>query len=93
MKTFLTLLTVITSLSAYTLVGVHARCPNCPATVGGVKLTSKCISGGTTSCKYKTNVRMSPDLACSYNNLGYLNDGSDTPCAKYVKMGTTCPGC
>ncbi|KIK73545.1 hypothetical protein PAXRUDRAFT_178145 [Paxillus rubicundulus Ve08.2h10] len=47
MKTSLTRLIVTISLSAYTLVGVHAKCPLCPASVGGVALTKRCTNSGT----------------------------------------------
>jgi hypothetical protein len=36
MKTFLTLLAAIISLSAYTLVGVHATCAICPTSMNSV---------------------------------------------------------
>ncbi|KAF8838665.1 hypothetical protein BDN67DRAFT_971217 [Paxillus ammoniavirescens] len=55
MKTFLTLLAVITSLSAYTLVGVHAECPNCPKALGlSVTWLSSCTNAdrSITSCSY-----------------------------------------
>ncbi|KIK79849.1 hypothetical protein PAXRUDRAFT_160148 [Paxillus rubicundulus Ve08.2h10] len=35
MKTVLSLLAIITSLSAYTLVCVHAKCAMCPSTMYG----------------------------------------------------------
>ncbi|KIJ15162.1 hypothetical protein PAXINDRAFT_169327 [Paxillus involutus ATCC 200175] len=53
MKTFLTLLAAITSLSAYTLVGVHATCAICPPSTGGMSLAtgSGCTdSKGITTC-------------------------------------------
>ncbi|KIK78454.1 hypothetical protein PAXRUDRAFT_163963 [Paxillus rubicundulus Ve08.2h10] len=53
MKTFLTLLTAITSLSVYTLVGVHAAgCATCPASVSGMGVTGKCHpASGVTRCR------------------------------------------
>ncbi|KIJ10725.1 hypothetical protein PAXINDRAFT_172082 [Paxillus involutus ATCC 200175] len=64
MKTFLTLLAAITSLSAYTLVGVHALCPICPNTMNDVGLYNHCTLNGISQNRYKT-----PEgfvLSCSY---------------------------
>ncbi|KIJ07702.1 hypothetical protein PAXINDRAFT_173343 [Paxillus involutus ATCC 200175] len=44
MKAFLTLLAVITSLSAYTLAGVHAKCAYCPDILNGVMLSKRCVN-------------------------------------------------
>ncbi|KAF8840008.1 hypothetical protein BDN67DRAFT_676803 [Paxillus ammoniavirescens] len=93
MKTFLTLLTAITSLSAYTLVGVHAKCPNCPAAVGGVNLHYKCTIADTTTCQYQKTGRMIKNLSCYYSTNGSLNSGSDASCPKTVQTGNTCPQC
>ncbi|KIJ11536.1 hypothetical protein PAXINDRAFT_15637 [Paxillus involutus ATCC 200175] len=51
---FLTLLASIASLSAYTLVGVHARvCAVCPSEVNGGRLTKYCVGPiGHSYCKY-----------------------------------------
>jgi hypothetical protein len=53
MKTFLTLLAAITYLSAYTLVGVYAKCAICPtSTGGGFNLVNKCTdTKGVTTCE------------------------------------------
>jgi hypothetical protein len=52
MKTLLTLVAAITSLSAYTLVGVHAaHCVNCDSYMAGADLHNKCITGGVTICE------------------------------------------
>ncbi|KIK76428.1 hypothetical protein PAXRUDRAFT_429621 [Paxillus rubicundulus Ve08.2h10] len=59
MKTFLTLLAAIISLSAYTLVGVHAKCAICPKTVAGAPLKSQCTQSGgdITRCQTGTKKR------------------------------------
>ncbi|KAF8835379.1 hypothetical protein BDN67DRAFT_975356, partial [Paxillus ammoniavirescens] len=46
MQFFLTLLASIASLSAYTLVGVHAltACTTCPSSIGGRALVSRCVN-------------------------------------------------
>jgi hypothetical protein len=45
MKTFLTLLAAITSLSAYTFVGVHAECAICPDVLqSGESLSADCAN-------------------------------------------------
>ncbi|KAF8837439.1 hypothetical protein BDN67DRAFT_983246 [Paxillus ammoniavirescens] len=55
MKTFLTLLAAITSLSAYTLECVHAEvvCAICPDTMGGGFGHGECFIGGVgTRCEW-----------------------------------------
>ncbi|KIK73842.1 hypothetical protein PAXRUDRAFT_167493 [Paxillus rubicundulus Ve08.2h10] len=53
MKTFFTLLATIMSLSAYTIVGVHANCAICPKAVGGAGFNSRCTqsNGDITRCR------------------------------------------
>ncbi|KIK78066.1 hypothetical protein PAXRUDRAFT_775000 [Paxillus rubicundulus Ve08.2h10] len=53
MKTFFTLLATIISLSAYTIVGVHANCTICPKTVCSAGFNSKCTqsNGDITRCR------------------------------------------
>ncbi|KAF8835695.1 hypothetical protein BDN67DRAFT_404036 [Paxillus ammoniavirescens] len=54
MKTFLTLLAAIASLSAYTLVGVHANCALCPTTIEGRSFASRCADkAGKITCTYE----------------------------------------
>ncbi|KIK90685.1 hypothetical protein PAXRUDRAFT_831479 [Paxillus rubicundulus Ve08.2h10] len=66
MKTFLTLLAAITSLSAYTLVGVHG-CVTCPDHLKGkANLVTGCTDGsGVTSCEYQK--KMDPFRYCQWN--------------------------
>ncbi|KAF8838354.1 hypothetical protein BDN67DRAFT_971632 [Paxillus ammoniavirescens] len=63
MKTFLTLLAVVTSLSAYTLVGVHASCAVCPQpTEANVWLKSTCTRDRSTSEQVPMAGRIDPLL-------------------------------
>ncbi|KIK81478.1 hypothetical protein PAXRUDRAFT_756784 [Paxillus rubicundulus Ve08.2h10] len=94
MKTFLTLLAAITSLSAYTLVGVHA-CPVCPH-VNDQSAKAKCVSSDLkTSCTYNHGIHASQDLTCIYGLRGSLIAGSSSPsCPKTtLTTSTYCPLC
>ncbi|KAF8836380.1 hypothetical protein BDN67DRAFT_1014748 [Paxillus ammoniavirescens] len=66
MKTFLTLLTAITSLSAYTLMGVHAGCPICLTSVGGAAFRNRCTVNGLTACQYQVMEKNKPPGAVIY---------------------------
>ncbi|KAF8838195.1 hypothetical protein BDN67DRAFT_971883 [Paxillus ammoniavirescens] len=51
MKAFLTLLVAITSLSAHTLVGVHAKCAACPTTLkNNAVFVTQCAQKGAVKC-------------------------------------------
>ncbi|KIK96524.1 hypothetical protein PAXRUDRAFT_138237 [Paxillus rubicundulus Ve08.2h10] len=66
MKTFLTLLVAITSLSASTLVGVHAECAVCPPTLGDAAPYTACTQDGITACgRYKKTG--GSKVRCYYN--------------------------
>ncbi|KIK92798.1 hypothetical protein PAXRUDRAFT_146546 [Paxillus rubicundulus Ve08.2h10] len=76
MKTFLTLLAAITSFSAYTLVGVHGKCPISPTSLDGMGLRNQCTVGGITACQRvslplvvspKTLLNNKPILILSFN--------------------------
>ncbi|KAF8837185.1 hypothetical protein BDN67DRAFT_973287 [Paxillus ammoniavirescens] len=89
MKTFLTLLAAITSLSAYTLVGVHAGCAICPTSLSGEKLYNVCAtSGKITSCEYKNGVVVK--FHCYYHPDGTRDKASDTGCLDNVDTGNDC---
>ncbi|KAF8835693.1 hypothetical protein BDN67DRAFT_974997 [Paxillus ammoniavirescens] len=91
MKTFLTLLAAITSLSAYTLVGVHANCAVCPTSIDGRQLANRCIDeAGTTICQYEKQSKSSRH--CYYKN-GAFQQGSNYLCPDNVEMGNACPTC
>ncbi|KAF8838664.1 hypothetical protein BDN67DRAFT_971213 [Paxillus ammoniavirescens] len=92
MKTFLTLLAVITSLSAYTLVGVHAGCAHCPKTLSsGASLTSSCTNAdrSITSCVYASG---KSTLNCAYTSKGVIKKGSNVACPASVHTDGPC-GC
>jgi len=66
MQFFLTLLASIASLSAYTLVGVHAVCALCPSNVAGEWNTKTCVGKlGYTYCHY-----LSEEIICVYTKEG-----------------------
>ncbi|KIK80880.1 hypothetical protein PAXRUDRAFT_833259 [Paxillus rubicundulus Ve08.2h10] len=69
MQSFLMLIASIASLSAYTLVGVHANsllCAVCPSKVAGEWLTSRCIDDqGNTICHYQDG-----ETRCFYDGHG-----------------------
>ncbi|KIK80634.1 hypothetical protein PAXRUDRAFT_833411 [Paxillus rubicundulus Ve08.2h10] len=89
MKTFLTLLAVITYLNAYTLVGVHAKCAICPSSWGDVWLRSRCTRNGTTNCVYQQKGAL--DISCHYNDKGsLLNESSHQWCPQLVETGYGC---
>ncbi|KIK91550.1 hypothetical protein PAXRUDRAFT_830750 [Paxillus rubicundulus Ve08.2h10] len=93
MKTFLTLLAFVTSLSAYTFVGVHAAsCAICPLTTANIKLVSKCTSHGITTCMYK---KTGLTFFCSYDNTnGWGKSPLFNLCETNVSTGTQCaPAC
>ncbi|KAF8835380.1 hypothetical protein BDN67DRAFT_975362 [Paxillus ammoniavirescens] len=85
MQFFLALLASIASLSAYTLVGVHALadCTTCPSSAGGLALVSRCVDGKSiTHCHYDRNRFMLKSTFCNYDNQGNLHANS---------KGTSCP--
>ncbi|KIK73144.1 hypothetical protein PAXRUDRAFT_836315 [Paxillus rubicundulus Ve08.2h10] len=89
MKTFLTLLAAMTSLSAYTLVGVHATCATCPPSAGDLALATRCVdNNGITICNYEKAGITSRH--CYYNNKGEFQKGSSPLCKSNVQT-TTCP--
>ncbi|KIK74675.1 hypothetical protein PAXRUDRAFT_528806 [Paxillus rubicundulus Ve08.2h10] len=88
MKTFLVLLTTITSLSAYTLVGVQADCPVCPPSMGGVKLHDGCTSNGDTVCWYQLTNQEGSFRFCEYEWSGILKLGGAQKCPSRVQTGT-----
>ncbi|KAF8841981.1 hypothetical protein BDN67DRAFT_966304 [Paxillus ammoniavirescens] len=71
MQFFLTLLASIASLSAHTLVGVHASsitdlCAICPPEVAHEQLTGRCVDAkGNTICHYQDE-----ETRCYYNSHG-----------------------
>ncbi|KIJ04982.1 hypothetical protein PAXINDRAFT_21738 [Paxillus involutus ATCC 200175] len=72
MKTFLTLLVAITSLSAYTLVGVHAKtkCATCPETVnnGSDGLEDSCYQNSGAYRQNRYGSKTGPEgFRCYYN--------------------------
>ncbi|KAF8839971.1 hypothetical protein BDN67DRAFT_981380 [Paxillus ammoniavirescens] len=70
MQFFLTLLASIASLSAYTLVGVHAltACTTCPSSVAGQALVSRCVdSKSITYCQYNVNRFLKKPTFCNYD--------------------------
>ncbi|KIK76624.1 hypothetical protein PAXRUDRAFT_832665 [Paxillus rubicundulus Ve08.2h10] len=93
MKTFLTLLAAITSLSAYTLVGVHAtmKCSLCPPSTGGVPVYSACTNNkNVTNCQYRIRALT---LHCYYNDNGSLAGGSHSSCPGNMGTSNICPAC
>ncbi|KAF8833251.1 hypothetical protein BDN67DRAFT_976678 [Paxillus ammoniavirescens] len=95
MKTFLTLFAAIT-LSAYSLVGVHAtQCAICPTSMGGASLLYGCNSVihsvPRTTCQYRQG---STNRACTFNTDGVIMlEGSDASCPHRVSTGNKCPAC
>ncbi|KAF8837116.1 hypothetical protein BDN67DRAFT_230463 [Paxillus ammoniavirescens] len=93
MKTFLTLLVAITSLSAYTLVGVHAGCAICPETMFGWGLSSQCVptGGDITRCEYQEHGTGS-SLWCYFDSNGTLDiSASSYYCSGGAETRNTCP--
>ncbi|KIK74032.1 hypothetical protein PAXRUDRAFT_836090 [Paxillus rubicundulus Ve08.2h10] len=91
MRTFLTL-AAITSLSAYTLVGVHAKCAICPSKVDGRSSTSRCTSStGITTCRYEPAGQSG--RYCYYNNQGVLQQDSSSKCPASANTGNNCSRC
>ncbi|KAF8834065.1 hypothetical protein BDN67DRAFT_976263, partial [Paxillus ammoniavirescens] len=74
MKNFLTLLAAITSLSAYTLVGVHAMCAVCPKSMSSSGLKSQCLTNGgeRTRCQYPIK-NTKAFLWCYFDSEGTLD--------------------
>ncbi|KIK76366.1 hypothetical protein PAXRUDRAFT_436288 [Paxillus rubicundulus Ve08.2h10] len=99
MKTFLTLLAAIASLSAYTLVGVHAlKCAICPSSLRGILEGTKCASHTSevnTYCVYNRNIDPLIAKSCRYGpNGSLLTQFSDPSCPTKVAMTSTdCPTC
>ncbi|KIK92074.1 hypothetical protein PAXRUDRAFT_830300 [Paxillus rubicundulus Ve08.2h10] len=79
MRLFATLLASIVSLSAYTLVNVHAGCAICPPAVANKSLLSHCTNSfGDTFCYYDSDGKY-----CSYEEDGerlYANGYDDSTC-------------
>ncbi|KIK72310.1 hypothetical protein PAXRUDRAFT_836488 [Paxillus rubicundulus Ve08.2h10] len=95
MKTFLTLLATIISLSAYTLVGVRAKCPICPGSVAGTALGNQCTFNGITACQYPNDHvgAVRNPIYCYYNENGSLDKDSNY-CPKTVNTNNNaCPAC
>ncbi|KIK80451.1 hypothetical protein PAXRUDRAFT_833520 [Paxillus rubicundulus Ve08.2h10] len=89
MKNLLTLLAAMTSLSAYTLVGVHATCAACPPSLGNLASTIRCVDNkGITFCNYEKAGITSRH--CYYNNKGEIQIHSNALCQGKVQT-TTCP--
>ncbi|KIK73631.1 hypothetical protein PAXRUDRAFT_836221 [Paxillus rubicundulus Ve08.2h10] len=91
MKNFWALLITITSLSAHTLAAVHASCPICPSSMGGLELHDGCTSQGITVCWYRKN-EASSFRFCEYDSAGTLSPGGDYWCPTRVNTGTA-PNC
>ncbi|KIK72727.1 hypothetical protein PAXRUDRAFT_836385 [Paxillus rubicundulus Ve08.2h10] len=91
MKTFLTLLATISSLSTYTLVGVHAstKCAICPSSLNGAGLYYGCSYKGNTACRYLIS-GTSQMIGCYYDDSkGTVTQGSNRAlCPKTVNTGT-----
>ncbi|KIJ06637.1 hypothetical protein PAXINDRAFT_20170 [Paxillus involutus ATCC 200175] len=96
MKNFLTLLAAIASLSAYTLVGVHAACATCPKTMSGGWGWLFLFDPGDAyrQGRYQKN-RKGASLWCYYDSNANLNtDRSSAGCGGGAKKTSTCPkGC
>ncbi|KAF8837541.1 hypothetical protein BDN67DRAFT_181841 [Paxillus ammoniavirescens] len=93
MKAFFTLLTAITSLSAYTLVGVHAvnKCSTCPTSTGGVPVWSACVDHtGVNHCEYRNGA---VTLYCYYSSNGSRTSSSHQSCPKKMDTTNVCPPC
>ncbi|KAF8835531.1 hypothetical protein BDN67DRAFT_975214 [Paxillus ammoniavirescens] len=86
----------ITSLSAYTLMGVHAKCPICPTSVDGMELRNQCTVEGLTACQYQviiSNGLPGAAIYCYYDGHGRLNKDSDV-CPQTVQtIKKACPPC
>ncbi|KIK77090.1 hypothetical protein PAXRUDRAFT_835120 [Paxillus rubicundulus Ve08.2h10] len=93
MKTFVTLLATLASLSAYTIVGVHAQCITCRSSMDGAALHDTCITGDVTTCEYENQAGLS--FYCYYDSQGSLRDHSNPSCVKNVgtSKGPTCGQC
>ncbi|KIK73324.1 hypothetical protein PAXRUDRAFT_836275 [Paxillus rubicundulus Ve08.2h10] len=93
---FLTLLASTASLSAYTLVGVHAQpgCTNCPAVVNGVPLYDMCIDSKakTTYCNFGlVHLKW---VYCHYNEHGDLTAASKgASCPSPMRLNHSCQAC
>ncbi|KAF8833260.1 hypothetical protein BDN67DRAFT_790629 [Paxillus ammoniavirescens] len=84
MQFFSTLLASIASLSAYTLVGVHAGfCAYCPADVAGEWNTGYCRdTSSRTHCNY-----LSDEVTCVYTSSGErYSSGSFFKCPRSVEV-------
>ncbi|KIK93791.1 hypothetical protein PAXRUDRAFT_828617 [Paxillus rubicundulus Ve08.2h10] len=89
MKTFLTLLAGIISLSAYTLLGVHAKCAICPYTVNAQTLVGSCPTDHKyTACRYGNGVV--PKYNCFYKPNGARDADSDSACPDNTNTGNDC---
>ncbi|KAF8837995.1 hypothetical protein BDN67DRAFT_972203 [Paxillus ammoniavirescens] len=101
MKSFLTLLVTITSLSAYALAGtdIQIQCGVCPAKLndpGGSLLVSQCAANGVTTCMYKRSAKhKNAKFFCNYNvcTSGARQTPSDALCPTKVGLGNMCKVC
>ncbi|KIK76122.1 hypothetical protein PAXRUDRAFT_835448 [Paxillus rubicundulus Ve08.2h10] len=88
MKTFLTVLAAITSLSACTLMGVHAKCALCPSIKGGQLWSTQCVANHNSACLYK---RTDESLVyCYYNMDGAMSGGSHGWCPQTTQTDAGC---
>ncbi|KAF8837730.1 hypothetical protein BDN67DRAFT_170727 [Paxillus ammoniavirescens] len=90
MRTFLTLLVTIISLSAYTLAGVPTQCAMCPhklLDLGQSILVRECTGEGTTTCMYKQTAKpQTPNFFCHYDVVKAARQKfSDAPCPSSVE--------
>ncbi|KIK77182.1 hypothetical protein PAXRUDRAFT_392261 [Paxillus rubicundulus Ve08.2h10] len=96
MKTFLTLLSAITSLSVCTLqvVGVYGqKCAACPVSVGGRTLNNECLgSNSITKCEYQKS-QGGQTHYCHYDKSGSGTGKSDASCPNHVQTGKLCGHC
>ncbi|KAF8838452.1 hypothetical protein BDN67DRAFT_971490 [Paxillus ammoniavirescens] len=105
MQFLLTFLAAITSLSTYTLVGVHAdtatQCAGCPSQVEGQAFDRKCYNGGidgktpNTVCYYKYGYQSASSAYCRYDEEGNNVQGSGLySCPFMVAVDSSdCPVC
>ncbi|KIK75034.1 hypothetical protein PAXRUDRAFT_835174 [Paxillus rubicundulus Ve08.2h10] len=91
MKTLLTILATIASLSVYTLVGVHAKCGACPSSLSNnAVLSTQCTKKGITKCLYEDG---ESTLYCYFNKKGALQKNSNKACPKNGGTANNCNPC
>ncbi|KIK78033.1 hypothetical protein PAXRUDRAFT_834750 [Paxillus rubicundulus Ve08.2h10] len=92
----LTLLASIASLSAYTLVAVHAQpgCTDCPVKVSGVPLFAACVNSKTKTTQCSLSSYLPSWIGCDYDEHGALSAASQgASCPSPMNLHHGCQSC